>query len=85
MMRKRKIPGRRTAVFRFMERQAITSTKVHHAAEQERAGARRRWIRELARGMTEPSRWRFKGRWFVNFASRIIANWLGPARPREIG
>ena len=49
VMRKRKIPGSRTTLFRFLERRAVTSKKVLHAAEQERADvarARRRWIRE---------------------------------------
>ena len=48
-MRKQKIPGSRTALFRFLERRAVTSKKVLRAAEQERtdvARARRRWIRE---------------------------------------
>jgi transposase len=49
VMRKQKIPGSRTALFRFLERRAVTSKKVLRAAEQERtdvARARRRWIRE---------------------------------------
>ena len=49
VLRKRKIPGSRTALFRFLERHAVTSKKVLRAAEQERtdvARARRRWIRE---------------------------------------
>ena len=48
-MRKRRIPGSRTALFRFLERRGITHKKVLHASEQERedvARARRRWIRE---------------------------------------
>jgi transposase len=49
VMRKRRIPGSPTALFRFLERYAITSKKVLHAAEQERADvarARRLWIRD---------------------------------------
>ena len=49
VMRKQKIPGSRTALFRFLKRRAVTSKKVLRAAEQERtdvARARRRWIRE---------------------------------------
>jgi transposase len=49
VMRRRKIPGSRTALFRFLACRAVTSKKVLHAAEQERADvarARRRWIRE---------------------------------------
>ena len=49
VMRKQKISGSRTALFRFLERHAVTSKKVLRAAEQERtdvARARRRWIRE---------------------------------------
>jgi len=48
-MRKRRIPGSRTALFRILERRGITHKKVLHASEQERedvARARRRWIRE---------------------------------------
>jgi transposase len=48
-MHERRIPGSRTALFRFLERHGITFKKVLHASEQERtdvARARRRWIRE---------------------------------------
>jgi transposase len=48
-MRKRKIPGSRSAVWRFFNRHNITFKKSLRAAEQERADvarARRRWMRE---------------------------------------
>jgi hypothetical protein len=48
-MHERRIPGSRTALFRFLERHGITLKKVLHASEQERTDvtrARRRWIRE---------------------------------------
>ena len=48
-MRKHKVPGSRTAVWRFFQRHKITFKKVLRAAEQERADvarARRRWMRE---------------------------------------
>jgi hypothetical protein len=41
VMRKRKIPGSRTALFRFLERHAVTSKKVLRAAEQQRADVAR--------------------------------------------
>ena len=53
-MRKHKIPGGRTAVWRFFKRHKIT---FKNAAEQERADvarARRRWMRE--QGMFDPAR-----------------------------
>ena len=55
-MRKHKIPGSRTAVWRFFERHKITFKKSLRAAEQERADvarARRRWMRE--QGMFDPA------------------------------
>ena len=48
-MRKHKVPGSRTAVWRLFQRHKITFKKVLRAAEQERADvarARRRWMRE---------------------------------------
>ena len=48
-MRKRRIPGSRSAVWRFFERHNISFKKSLRAAEQERmdvARARRRWMRE---------------------------------------
>ena len=60
MMRKRKIPGSRTALCRFLARHAVTSKKVLHAAEQERADvarARRRWIREQEDQYVASIRW----------------------------
>ena len=48
-MRKRRIPGSRTAVWRFFARHDFTYKKTLHAAEQQRpdvARARRRWRRE---------------------------------------
>ena len=48
-MRKRKLPGSRTAVWRFFQRHKITFKKSLSAAEQQRADvarARRRWMRE---------------------------------------
>src|SRR5258707_3965816 len=56
-MRKHKIPGGRTAVWRFFKRHKITFKKSLRAAEQERADvarARRRWMRE--QGMFDPAR-----------------------------
>ena len=48
-MRKQRIPGSRTSVWRFFKRHDITFKKKPAAAEQERADvarARRRWMRE---------------------------------------
>jgi transposase len=56
-MREHKIPGSRTAVWRFFKRHEITFKKSLRAAEQERADvarARRRWMRE--QGMFDPAR-----------------------------
>src|SRR6266516_7568313 len=56
-MRKHRIPGSRTAVWRFFGRHNVTVKKSLRAAEQERpdvARARRRWIRE--QGMLNPAR-----------------------------
>src|SRR5256886_7015703 len=56
-MRKHKIPGGRTAVWRFFKRHKITFKKSLRAAEQKRAEvarARRRWMRE--QGMFDPAR-----------------------------
>ena len=56
-MRKQRIPGSRTSVWRFFKRHDITFKKSLRAAEQERADvarARRRWIR--ARGLFYPAR-----------------------------
>jgi transposase len=56
-MRKQRIDGSRTAVWRFFERHRITFKKSLRAAEQERADAtraRRRWMRE--QGMFDPAR-----------------------------
>ena len=55
-MRKHKIPGSRTAVWRFFRRTRSRSKKSLRAAEQKRpdvARARRRWMRE--RGMFDPA------------------------------
>jgi len=56
VMRKHKIPGSRTAVWRFFERHKIAFKKSLRAAEQERADvaqARRRWMKE--QGMFDPA------------------------------
>jgi transposase/ribosomal protein L44E len=56
-MRKRRIPGSRTALWRFFARHNITFKKSLRAAEQKRADvarARRRWIRE--QGMLDSTR-----------------------------
>jgi transposase len=56
-MRKRRIAGSRTALWRFFARHKITFKKSLRAAEQERpdvARARRRWIRE--QGMLDSTR-----------------------------
>jgi transposase len=56
VMRKQKIPGSRTAVWRFFERHKIAFKKSLRAAEQERADvaqARRRWMKE--QGMFDPA------------------------------
>jgi transposase len=56
-MCKNKIPGSRTAVWRFFKRHKITFKKSLRAAEQQRADvarARRRWMRE--QGMFDPAR-----------------------------
>ena len=56
-MRKRRIAGSRSAVWRFFERHNISFKKNLRAAEQERADvarARRRWMRE--QGMFDPAR-----------------------------
>ena len=55
-MHKHKIPGSRTAVWRFFQRHKITFKKSLRAAEQERADvarARRRWMRE--QGLFDPA------------------------------
>ena len=57
-MRKRRIAGSRSAVWRFFERHNISFKKSLRAAEQERADvarARRRWMRE--QGMFDPAVW----------------------------
>ena len=57
VMRRQRISGSRTAVWRFFHRHKITFKKSLRAAEQERADvarARRRWMRE--QGMLDPSR-----------------------------
>ena len=56
-MRKRRIAGSRSAVWRLFARHGISFKKSLHAAEQERADvarARRRWMRE--QGMFDPAR-----------------------------
>ena len=56
-MRKRKIAGSRSAVWRFFARHNISFKKTLYAAEQQRADvarARRRWMRE--QGMFDPAR-----------------------------
>ena len=56
-MRKRRIAGSRSAVWRFFERHSISFKKSLQAAEQKRADvarARRRWMRE--QGMFDPAR-----------------------------
>src|SRR5215469_9716581 len=56
-MRKHKVPGSRTAVWRFFQRHKIAYKKSLRAAEQERADvarARRRWKRE--QGLFDPAR-----------------------------
>jgi hypothetical protein len=56
-MRKRRVPGSRTAVWRFFARHDLTFKKSLHAAEQQRpdvARARRRWRREQF--MFDPAR-----------------------------
>src|SRR5580700_9863501 len=56
-MRENKIPGSRTAVWRFFQRHKITFKKTLRAAEQQRADvarARRRWMRE--QGLFDPAR-----------------------------
>jgi transposase len=57
VMRELKIPGSRTAVWRFFQRHKITFKKSLRAAEQERADvarARRRWMRE--QGLFDPAK-----------------------------
>jgi transposase len=51
-MHQRRIPGSRTALFRFLQRHGITLKKVLHASEQDRADGRR-WIRE--QGLLDPT------------------------------
>jgi transposase len=56
-MRRHKVPGSRTAVWRFFQRHKITFKKALRAAEQERADvarARRRWMQE--QGLFDPVR-----------------------------
>lgn len=56
-MRKRRIAGSRSAVWRFFARRSISFKKTLYAAEQKRADvarARRRWMRE--QGMFDPAR-----------------------------
>jgi hypothetical protein len=56
-MRKRRIAGSRSAVWRFFSRHGISFKKILRAAEQERPDvvrARRRWMRE--QGMFDPAR-----------------------------
>src|SRR5207237_6771346 len=56
-MRKHRIAGSRTAVWRFFQRHKMTFKKSLRAAEQERADvarARRRWMRE--QGLFDPTR-----------------------------
>ena len=57
VMRKRRIAGSRSAVWRFFKRHNVSFKKSLRAAEQQRADvvrARRRWMREL--GMFDPAR-----------------------------
>ena len=57
VMRKRRIAGSRSAVWRFFKRHNVSFKKSLRAAEQQRADvvrARRRWMRE--QGMLPPSR-----------------------------
>jgi hypothetical protein len=56
-MRKRRIAGSRSAVWRFFARRNISFKKTLYAAEQKRADvarSRRRWMRE--QGMFDPAR-----------------------------
>jgi hypothetical protein len=56
-MRKQRIPGSRTAVWRFLERHNVTVKKTLGASEQERedvARARRRWLQQ--QGFLDPAR-----------------------------
>ena len=57
VMRKRRIAGSRSAVWRFLKRHNVSFKKSLRAAEQQRADvarARRRWMRE--QGMFDPAR-----------------------------
>src|SRR4249920_1352206 len=57
VMRKRRIAGSRSAVWRFFKRHNVSFKKSLRAAEQQRADvvrARRRWMRE--QGMFDPAR-----------------------------
>ena len=53
-MRENKIPGSRTAVWRFFQRHQITFKKPGRAAACGRSAARRRWMRE--QGLFDPAR-----------------------------
>src|SRR4249920_319511 len=72
VMRKRRIAGSRSAVWRFFQRHKISFKKSLRAAEQERADvarARRRWMRE--QGMFDPARLVFLDR------PRLRPTWCG--------
>jgi hypothetical protein len=59
VMRKRRIPGSRTALWRFLDRHRLTFKESLRAAEQHRADvarARRQWIRQQLAGPQPDSR-----------------------------
>jgi hypothetical protein len=59
-MRKHKVPGSRTAVWRFFQRHKITFKKALRAAEQKRADvarARRRWMQNSLMRLLPTPRW----------------------------
>ena len=88
-MRKHKIRGSRTAVWRFFQRHKITFKKSLYAAEQERADvarARRRWMRE--QGIFDPARLVFVDETAANTdgaALRPLPAWRAPDRPSAAG
>ena len=76
-MRKRRIPGSRSAVWRFFERHNISFKKSLRAAEQERADvarARRRWLRE--QGMFDPARLVFIDETSTNTVTGVCVLWV---------
>ena len=84
-MRKKRIPGSRSAVWRFFERRNISFKKTLYATEQKRAEiarARRRWMRQ--QGMFDPARLVFIDETWTS-TSMVRLRGRCPRRERLIG